>query len=121
MKTSYTELTDADAQELASTYRRLDDALIKHYRTPPAISAEAKIFLWESLVNASKERTAQEMRRREEFASVPLHLLNSIIILCLIHARPIQDFEMAFGLPPYVEGKAPRKSIGNTFLSAFSL
>lgn len=121
MSTTSREISDAEAFDIASVYRRYDDALRLLYQESPPISAEAKNIVWESLMNEGRKKIIHEMKKSAVFTAFPFHLLNSIILLTLIHFRPTQDFESVFGRPPYTDGKPGDSNIGGDFLDAFDL
>lgn len=121
MNKSEKEISDAEAFEIASVYRRYDDVLRRFHQESPPIAADAKNIVWEALMNEARKKITHEMKKNAVFTAFPFHLLNSIILLTLIHFRPAQDFESIFGRPPYIDGEPGDSNIGGDFLDAFDL
>lgn len=121
MDKSEKEISDAEAFEIASVYRRYDDVIRHFYQDSPPIAAKTKNIVWEALMNEGRKKIIHEMKKNAVFTAFPFHLLNSIILLTLIHFRPTQDFESVFGRPPYTDGEPVDSNIGGDFLDAFDL
>lgn len=115
------EISDAEAFEIASVYRRYDDVLRRFHQESPPIAADAKNIVWEALMNEGRKKIIHEMKKNAVFTPFPFHLLNSIILLTLAHFRPAQDFESVFGRPPYTDGELAESNIGGEFLDAHDL
>jgi len=121
MNTTSREISDAEAFEIASAYRRYDDALDRLYQETPPISAEAKYIVWEGLMNEARMRITHEIKKSQVFAAFPFHLLPKIMLLTLIHSRSTHHFEGALGRPPYIDGEIAESNIWGEFLATHDL